>query len=168
MEQKDFEWIENIALNLKKGLDFLLSKEFTPNIQNNAFLEDLGEEKISSALSLQKIAARASFDTQKLKKLDAMFENMDPYSLNEILNEAKYYHYISMQKAGVEKMKKLHELEIPEDFDFKGISGLSNEVVEKLESFRPATLFAASRISGITPAALDLLHIHIKTQKKKH
>ncbi|ARJ56292.1 tRNA uridine-5-carboxymethylaminomethyl(34) synthesis enzyme MnmG [Campylobacter cuniculorum] len=168
LEKKDFEWIENISLNLKKGLDFLLSKEFTPNAQNNAFLESLGEEKITSIVSLQKIVARASFNTEKLKKLDSMFENMDSYSLNEILNEAKYYHYICMQKAGVEKMKSLNELKIPENFNFKELSGLSNEVVEKLESFKPPTIFAASMISGITPAALDILQIHIKMQKKKH
>ena len=65
-------------------------------------------------------------------------------------------------------MKSLNELKIPENFNFKELSGLSNEVVEKLESFKPPTIFAASMISGITPAALDILQIHIKMQKKKH
>ena len=66
----------------------------------------------------------------------------------------------------MEKMKDLSSLKIPADFDFKNVSGLSNEVVEKLEKFRPPTLFAASEISGITPAALDILHIYIKTKNK--
>ncbi|EBF5727298.1 tRNA uridine-5-carboxymethylaminomethyl(34) synthesis enzyme MnmG, partial [Campylobacter jejuni] len=110
---------------------------------------------------------RVSFDIEKLKKLDPIFETMDHYSLREILNEAKYYHYISMQKAQVEKMKNLSELKIPENFDFKSVSGLSNEVVEKLNHHKPPTIFAASQISGITPAALDILQIYIKMQKKK-
>ncbi|ELZ6317263.1 tRNA uridine-5-carboxymethylaminomethyl(34) synthesis enzyme MnmG [Campylobacter coli] len=167
LSEQDFTYIQNIANNLQKGLEFLLSKEFTPNNQNNAFLESLGEDKISSIVNLQKIVARASFDIEKLKKLDPIFETMDNYSLREILNEAKYYHYISMQKAQVEKMKNLSELKIPENFDFKSVSGLSNEVVEKLQKHKPLTLFAASEISGITPAALDILQIYIKMQKKK-
>ncbi|EAK1144114.1 TPA: tRNA uridine-5-carboxymethylaminomethyl(34) synthesis enzyme MnmG [Campylobacter jejuni] len=167
LSEQDFTYIQNIANNLQKGLEFLLSKEFTPNNQNNAFLESLGEDKISSIVNLQKIVARASFDIEKLKKLDPMFETMDNYSLREILNEAKYYHYISMQKAQVEKMKNLSELKIPENFDFKSVSGLSNEVVEKLNHHKPPTIFAASQISGITPAALDILQIYIKMQKKK-
>ncbi|EJM4835683.1 tRNA uridine-5-carboxymethylaminomethyl(34) synthesis enzyme MnmG [Campylobacter coli] len=167
LSEQDFTYIQNIANNLQKGLEFLLSKEFTPNNQNNAFLESLGEDKISSIVNLQKIVARASFDMEKLKKLDPIFETMDHYSLREILNEAKYYHYISMQKAQVEKMKNLSELKIPENFDFKSVSGLSNEVVEKLNHHKPPTIFAASQISGITPAALDILQIYIKMQKKK-
>ncbi|EAL3731524.1 tRNA uridine-5-carboxymethylaminomethyl(34) synthesis enzyme MnmG [Campylobacter jejuni] len=167
LSEQDFTYIQNIANNLQKGLKFLLSKEFTPNNQNNAFLESLGEDKISSIVNLQKIVARASFDIEKLKKLDPIFETMDHYSLREILNEAKYYHYISMQKAQVEKMKNLSELKIPENFDFKSVSGLSNEVVEKLNHHKPPTIFAASQISGITPAALDILQIYIKMQKKK-
>ncbi|HHE9894234.1 TPA: tRNA uridine-5-carboxymethylaminomethyl(34) synthesis enzyme MnmG [Campylobacter jejuni] len=167
LSEQDFTYIQNIANNLQKGLEFLLSKEFTPNNQNNAFLESLGEDKISSIVNLQKIVARASFDIEKLKKLDPIFEIMDNYSLREILNEAKYYHYISMQKAQVEKMKNLSELKIPENFDFKSVSGLSNEVVEKLNHHKPPTIFAASQISGITPAALDILQIYIKMQKKK-
>ncbi|MBZ7935264.1 tRNA uridine-5-carboxymethylaminomethyl(34) synthesis enzyme MnmG [Campylobacter sp. B0100352/1] len=165
---EDYKFIENIKENLDKGLKFLLKKELTPNNQNNEFLTHLGEEKISSIVNLQKIVARSSFNIEKLKKLDPIFETMDEYSLREILNEAKYYHYIIMQKAQVEKMKNLIDMRIPKDFDFKSVSGLSNEVIEKLELNRPLTLFAASQISGITPAALDILQIYIKIQKKQN
>ncbi|MCR2099212.1 tRNA uridine-5-carboxymethylaminomethyl(34) synthesis enzyme MnmG, partial [Campylobacter upsaliensis] len=165
LSEKEFQMIEKSRENIERGLNFLLTKELTPSNENNAFLKELGEEKITSIVSLQKVVARASFDVSKLRKLDSFFENMDAYSLQEILSEAKYYHYITMQKAQVEKMKDLSSLKIPADFDFKNVSGLSNEVVEKLEKFRPPTLFAASEISGITPAALDILHIYIKTKK---
>ena len=167
LSRKEYRYIENICSNLEQGMEFLLSKEFTPSNENNAFLESLNEEKISSIVSLQKIVARPSFTIEKLIKLDEIFEDMDYYSLKEILSEAKYYHYISMQKAQVEKMKNLNDMKIPADFDFKNISGLSNEVVEKLQKHKPATLLAASNISGITPAALDILQIYIKIQGKK-
>ncbi|AJC85016.1 tRNA uridine-5-carboxymethylaminomethyl(34) synthesis enzyme MnmG [Campylobacter peloridis] len=165
LSQDDYAYISNIKQNVNKGLEFLLQTTWTPSNQNNEFLQSIEEEKITSIVSLQKIVARASFNIEKLKKLDAMFANMDEYSLNEILNEAKYYHYIAMQKAQIEKMKTLSEIKIPENFDFKSVSGLSNEVVEKLQKFKPPTIFAASQISGITPAALDILHIYIKMKK---
>lgn len=167
LEDESYQFIENIRLNTQKGLELLLEKEFTPNTENNAFLASIGEEKITSIVNLQKIVARSSFDIEKLKKLNVIFENMDEYSLREILNEAKYYHYIAMQKSQVEKMKNLIDMKIPSDFDFASVSGLSNEVVEKLQKHKPLTLFAASEISGITPAALDILQIYIKMQKKK-
>ncbi|EMB5504973.1 tRNA uridine-5-carboxymethylaminomethyl(34) synthesis enzyme MnmG [Campylobacter coli] len=167
LEDESYQFIEDIRLNTQKGLELLLEKEFTPNTENNAFLASIGEEKITSIVNLQKIVARSSFDIEKLKKLNTIFENMDEYSLREILNEAKYYHYIAMQKSQVEKMKNLIDMKIPSDFDFTSVSGLSNEVVEKLQKHKPLTLFAASEISGITPAALDILQIYIKMQKKK-
>ncbi|ELP9119942.1 tRNA uridine-5-carboxymethylaminomethyl(34) synthesis enzyme MnmG [Campylobacter lari] len=165
LNQEDYTYIDNIKQNVDKGLEFLLQTTWTPSKQNNEFLQSIEEEKITSIVSLQKIVARASFNIEKLKALDEMFKNMDEYSLNEILNEAKYYHYIAMQKAQIEKMKNLNDLKIPENFDFKSVSGLSNEVVEKLQKFNPPTIFAASQISGITPAALDILHIYIKMKK---
>ncbi|EFB5711295.1 tRNA uridine-5-carboxymethylaminomethyl(34) synthesis enzyme MnmG, partial [Campylobacter coli] len=88
LEDESYQFIENIRLNTQKGLELLLEKEFTPNTENNAFLASIGEEKITSIVNLQKIVARSSFDIEKLKKLNTIFENMDEYSLREILNEA--------------------------------------------------------------------------------
>lgn len=165
LNDEEFSYINHIKQNVQKGLEYLLETSWTPSNQNNEFLQSINEEKITSIVSLQKIVARSSFTIDKLKALNEMFEKMDEYSLNEILNEAKYYHYIAMQKAQIDKMKHLHEVKIPEDFDFKKVSGLSNEVIEKLQKFNPPTIFAASQISGITPAALDILYIYIKMKK---
>lgn len=167
LSKAEFEYINKAKNAVAQGLEFLLHTQWTPNLANNAFLEQIDEEKISSPVSLQKIVARPSFTAQKLKKLDERFENLSEYCLNELINEAKYYHYIAMQKEQIQKMKALNELKIPENFDFKALSGLSNEVVEKLSKIRPPTLFAASCISGITPAALDILQIHLKMRGKK-
>lgn len=165
LNDEEFSYINHIKQNVQKGLEYLLETSWTPSNQNNEFLQSINEEKISSIVSLQKIVARSSFTIDKLKALSEIFEKMDEYSLNEILNEAKYYHYIAMQKAQIDKMKHLHEVKIPENFDFNKVSGLSNEVVEKLQKFNPPTIFAASQISGITPAALDILYIYIKMKK---
>jgi tRNA uridine 5-carboxymethylaminomethyl modification enzyme len=58
-------------------------------------------------------------------------------------------------------------LKIPEDFVYDNLPGLSTEVIEKLRTFNPPTLFSASQISGITPSAIDILHLNIDLQSKK-
>jgi tRNA uridine 5-carboxymethylaminomethyl modification enzyme len=76
--------------------------------------------------------------------------------------ESKYDAYIKKQQEQIDRMKKMLNIKIPENFDFSKVSGLSNEIVEKLNKFNPPTLFSASKISGVTPAAIDILHIYIK------
>lgn len=167
LDDETFNEIENIRRNLKDGLEFLNETQITPSKANLELLASLDEEPISQNVSLQKIVARKSFTAEKLRKLDERFVNLDDASMDQILTECKYQHYISEQKNQIEKMKDMMDVKIPENFDFRSISGLSNEVVEKLEKFAPPTLFAASEISGITPAAIDILHIYIKMSEKK-
>ena len=167
LDDETFNEIENIRRNLKEGLEFLNDTQITPSKANLELLASLDEEPISQNVSLQKIVARKSFTAEKLRKLDERFVNLDDASMDQILTECKYQHYISEQKNQIEKMKDMMDVKIPENFDFRSISGLSNEVVEKLEKFAPPTLFAASEISGITPAAIDILHIYIKMSEKK-
>ena len=167
LDDETFNEIENIRRNLKEGLEFLNETQITPSKANLELLASLDEEPISQNVSLQKIVARKSFTAEKLRKLDERFVNLDDASMDQILTECKYQHYISEQKNQIEKMKDMMDVKIPENFDFRSISGLSNEVVEKLEKFASPTLFAASEISGITPAAIDILHIYIKMSEKK-
>lgn len=167
IDAKTYERVEKIRENLARGLAYLNQTVITPSKQNLALLESLGEDIISQNVSLQKIVARKSFTHEKLQNLDEIFAGMDEASLEQILVEAKYQHYIAEQKSQIERMKDMLQVRIPEGFSFRGISGLSNEVVEKLETFNPPTLFAASEISGITPAAIDILHIYIKMNAKE-
>ena len=167
IDDETFNEIEAIRQNLKDGLAYLNNTQITPSKQNLELLASLDEEPISQNVSLQKIVARKSFTAEKLRKLNQKFTNLDDASVDQILTECKYQHYINEQKNQIEKMKDMMDVKIPENFDFRGVSGLSNEVVEKLEKFAPPTLFAASEISGITPAAIDILHIYIKMNEKR-
>ena len=167
LDDETFNEIEAIRQNLKDGLAYLNNTQITPSKQNLELLASLDEEPISQNVSLQKIVARKSFTAEKLRKLDQKFSNLDDASVDQILTECKYQHYINEQKNQIEKMKDMMDVKIPENFDFRSVSGLSNEVVEKLEKFAPPTLFVASEISGITPAAIDILHIYIKMNEKR-
>jgi tRNA uridine 5-carboxymethylaminomethyl modification enzyme len=104
---------------------------------------------------------------QKLERLNPIFKNFTLEAKKQILVEAKYKNYIQKQKMQIDKMKNLLNVKIPLMMDFGSISGLSNEVIEKLQRFNPPTLFAASEISGVTPAALDILQIYVKMAQKK-
>ncbi len=98
------------------------------------------------------------------------FKELNDYIKEQIIIEAKYYRYVEKQQKQIEKMKKMLQLKIPDNFDYRVIPGLSNEAVEKLEKFKPPTLFNAGEISGITPAAVDVIHLyinlHVRSKKK--
>ena len=94
------------------------------------------------------------------------FKDFTELAIYHILIDAKYYRYIEKQQKQIDKMKKMLNIKIPDNFDFKICEGLSNEIVEKLEKFRPPTLYNASQISGITPAGIDVLHLYINAKKR--
>ena len=155
------------AEETKKGLSYLEQNSFTPSKKNNEFLAQIGEDKITEKTTLKKIVSRKSFNIEKLDIIASELKNYMYESKEQILIEAKYANYIQKQKGQIDKMKEMMDVKIPPDLDFSSISGLSNEVVEKLKKFNPPTLFAASEISGITPAAIDILHIYIKIRDRK-
>ena len=167
IDEKTYEKMLYKKEQTRKGLEILQTRTLTPSKENNAFLNSIGEDKISDKVELRKIVARKSFTIDKLDKLVEEFEKLPTNIKEQILIEAKYYNYINKQKEQIEKMKDLLDTKIPKDLDIDSISGLSNEVKEKLKEIEPPTLFEASEISGITPAAIDILHIYIKMHQKK-
>jgi tRNA uridine 5-carboxymethylaminomethyl modification enzyme len=84
--------------------------------------------------------------------------------LKSVETEIKYSGYLDQQKKSIEKLKKAEQRTIPEWFDYKAVSGLSREMQEKLTRIRPSTIGQASRIPGVTPAALTLVNVYIEIQ----
>lgn len=109
-----------------------------------------------------------------LKRPNISFKDIAVITNSEVSDEVgeqieigvKYEGYINRQSDEIEQMKRLENTALPADFDYKSVSGLSNEIVQKLTHVRPATLGQASRISGVTPAAVSLLAMTIKKLKK--
>ncbi len=167
ISEEVYEAVKLKNTQIQEGLKLLLDTIYTPTKEFIQFLEDMGEEKIKDSITAQQIVSRKTFDVAKMVQLLPQLDTYDSYIKEEILVEGKYYRYILKQSQEIEKMKKYLKIKIPENFDFKSISGLSHEIVEKLETFNPPTLQSASMISGITPAAIEILHIHIKILKKK-
>jgi tRNA uridine 5-carboxymethylaminomethyl modification enzyme len=86
----------------------------------------------------------------------------DPVVAEQVEIQAKYAGYIDRQAAEIERHRRNEALHLPQDLDYSQVRGLSNEVRQKLEQHRPVTLGQASRVAGITPAAISLLLVHLK------
>lgn len=147
--------------DIKNGISFLENKNYTPTKEFLEFLNDINEVKINDITNGIQLVSRDSFDIEKLKKLDSIFCDMSDIALEQIKIECKYYHYIKKQNIEISKLDSTLDIKIPYNFIFDDIPGLSLEVIEKLNKFRPNSLREASRISGITPASIDVLHLYI-------
>jgi tRNA uridine 5-carboxymethylaminomethyl modification enzyme len=92
----------------------------------------------------------------------------DHMELKSVETELKYAGYLDQQSRAIERLKKAEQRAIPEWFDYASVSGLSREMKEKLLRVRPRTLAQASRIPGVTPAAVSLVHVFIEIQARRH
>ncbi len=151
---------------IEEALTFLKENYATPTKAFLAKLEEIGAPKINDKTLWIDVIARGEFDREKLTTLLPEFDRYDDEVMEQILIEAKYYRYIEKQAQQIAQMKDMLKIKIPQDFDFATVQGLSNEIVEKLQTANPPTLFAASQISGVTPASLEILHVYIKMRQK--
>ncbi|MGH9650233.1 MAG: FAD-dependent oxidoreductase, partial [Terriglobales bacterium] len=92
----------------------------------------------------------------------------DHLELKSVETEIKYEGYLKQQERAIERLKKSEQRTIPEWFDYASVSGLSREMKEKLQRVRPQTLAQASRIPGVTPAAVSLVNVFIEIQARRH
>lgn len=120
---------------------------------------------VSREHSLEELVRRPEVTYGELMKISGLGPGLeDPQAAEQVEIQIKYAGYIERQKDEIERTQRNENTLLPIDLDYSVISGLSNEVVAKLESARPETVGKASRISGITPAAISLLLVHLKKQ----
>ncbi len=131
-----------------------------PGVQDR--LRELGSAPIKTATSLAQLLRRSEISFRSLSLFDPSLAGIDPLVAEEVEVRLKYEGYIRRQEHQVEQLEKMDGIRIPESLDYAGVRGLSNEVREKLSKFRPVSLGQASRISGVTPAALMILQVHMK------
>ncbi len=133
-----------------------------PLPQVNDFLESKGSTTIANGLHLDQLVKRAEMGYDAVAELAPNPQTVDPRVARQVEIEIKYEGYIKRQMTEIERFRHLEQIRLPEDFDYQGVHGLSNELKEKLSAVRPASLGQASRISGITPAAISVLMIALK------
>ena len=159
--------VADIKSEISTAIEYLKANYATPTKEFIATLTSIGEDKINDKTVLIDVVARQKEPT--VEKLIAIIPELEKYSkeaLEQILIEAKYYRYIEKQKSQIDNMHKMLKVKIPQDFDYNIVEGLSNEVKEKLIKATPPTLQNASLISGITPAAIEILHVYISMKQR--
>ncbi|MFH0839557.1 MAG: tRNA uridine-5-carboxymethylaminomethyl(34) synthesis enzyme MnmG [Candidatus Omnitrophota bacterium] len=118
-------------------------------------------EKALCSAKLDRILKQSHVGYDDILKTNRMLPRLSYYEKVQVEVDMKYGAYIKRELASVKKFDKIDHVKIPEKFDYASVRGLSNEIREKLESVRPYSLGQASRISGVTPAALSLLMVRL-------
>lgn len=119
------------------------------------------EHPLNREYSLSDLLRRPELDAQKIAEIGGQTID-DPRVAEQIEIQVKYEGYISRQQDEIERLRRHENTELPVDMDYDNISGLSNELTSKLKEVRPTTIAQASRIPGVTPAAVSLLIIYLK------
>ncbi|MBI5607080.1 MAG: tRNA uridine-5-carboxymethylaminomethyl(34) synthesis enzyme MnmG [Deltaproteobacteria bacterium] len=147
---------------IKKGWELLNQTQVTPTADLIQALKDLGSQPLRKRLSLKDLLRRPELEWKDLFPWCPPLSQIMPLAAEQLSIQAKYEGYLERQEEQVKRLEKNEQTLIPEAIDYRHLSGLSNEIKEKLESVRPRSLGQASRISGVTPAAMTILQIHIK------
>ena len=146
-------------------MGLLEQNQINPTVEINKRLESIGSAPIRNQTSLAQLLRRPEISVSDLAIFSEELNRFDSEVTLQAEVEVKYAGYIDRQMEMVERFKKVENVRLPEDLNYLEIRGLSREVCEKLTKIRPKSLGQASRISGITPAAISLLSIYLRKRK---
>ena len=147
---------------LDRLLALLSDLRLTPRPEVNRTLEDVGLGPINQPATLKDFLKRPGVGLKELAKLDSRLLSFDKEVAEQAAILVKYDGYIRRQTEQIQRARRLEGTKIPDDFNYGAIPGLSNEVKEKLLRVRPISIGQASRVSGITPAAISIVQIYLK------
>ena len=146
---------------IEKETQRLKNTWIQPETEPAKLLEKNKGIQITREYSLLELLRRPELEYKDLACLKGLMID-DPQVAEQVQVNTKYAGYIDRQQEEVEKLKRSEGIKIPEGIDYSSISGLSNELKQKLGQLKPPTIGSASRIPGVTPAAISLLLIHLK------
>lgn len=148
--------------NIEKEISRLKNVMISPNEKNNEILEKIGSNPIKTGYSLFDLIKRPELTYKKLEVLDPDRPELPKFQQIQVQTEIKYQGYIKKQMADIGKFKKLENKKLDHDIDYSKINGLKKESAEKLNKIKPDSIGQASRISGVSPADINVLLIRLK------
>jgi tRNA uridine 5-carboxymethylaminomethyl modification enzyme len=140
----------------------LAGKKLWPRPEINKALLDQGSSELKEPVPLLKLLKRPELDLNTLYTLAGETPTVPPAVIEQIEIKYKYEGYINRQLEAVKQFVNLEKKQLPPDFAYDAVPGLSNEVRQKLNEIRPHSLGQAARISGVTPAAIAILMVYLK------
>ena len=153
--------------NISNEIERLKSTTIKPTVEVNEFLKENNSSVLTGGIKLVDLLKRSELNYKILEKIDKNRPDLTPVEAEEVEIQVKYEGYIKLQEAQVEKFKKLEKKKIPEDIVYSQIKGLRLEARQKLDKIKPSSIGQASRISGVSPADINVLHIYIEQEKAK-
>ncbi|WP_320007871.1 tRNA uridine-5-carboxymethylaminomethyl(34) synthesis enzyme MnmG [Maridesulfovibrio sp.] len=161
---KDDHWALYSAKKkgLEEALELLNNTQIRPDKPTREIITKIGGTAPNKSVTLATILRQPELSIADMVHFRPEIENYAQDVLAEAETQIKYEGYLVRQQELVEKFHKMESVSLPEDVDYSAVSGLTREAVEKLTEVRPLTLGQASRISGITPAAVSSIEIHLK------
>jgi tRNA uridine 5-carboxymethylaminomethyl modification enzyme len=153
---------------IEEEIERLRSVKITPSRENNEILKELNTSPINTPVTLEDLLKRPEIDYDAMKILDRDRPDLPDEVIEEVEISVAYEGYIKRQLSQVESFKKLENKKIPQDIDYDRIYGLRTEAREKLKKIMPGSIGQASRISGVNPADISVLLIHLEAEKRKN
>ncbi len=162
------ERLKRVEEKLKKTemlLDFFKKQSVKPD-EINPILNGKNSSPVKQQMKLYKIASRPQLNFDDLMKIKAVKEFVGQNQIDEVVKEQaeihlKYAGYIEKEKMNADKLNRLENITIPDDFDYSKIKSISFEGREKLMKIRPKTIAQASRISGVSPSDISVLLVYM-------
>jgi tRNA uridine 5-carboxymethylaminomethyl modification enzyme len=148
-------------------VEFLERKQVSPMKDINTALTLVGSSPLRNQTSLAQLLKRPEVSMEQIRRIAG--SEIDRYGRNihsHVEIQIKYAGYVDRQLETVKRFKKVESVRLPDNFDYSQVSGLSREVREKLVRVKPRSLGQASRIAGITPAAISILSIYLANKEK--
>ncbi|MBW2370062.1 MAG: tRNA uridine-5-carboxymethylaminomethyl(34) synthesis enzyme MnmG, partial [Deltaproteobacteria bacterium] len=136
-----------------------------PESRVNQYLQDKGSNPLANGIRLDQLLKRVELGYGAVSELADHSPPVPDKVARQVEIEIKYEGYIQRQQKEIEKFKHLEQMKIPSGFDYEQVHGLSNELKSKLSAIRPSSLGQASRIDGMTPAALSVLMVAFRVAR---
>lgn len=174
LQEEEYQAFLTKQSALEQGVALLERIHVKPNEKTNTVLTAQGSVALKQKCRLSDLLRRPELTLAHLSLLPTdppegqreVEQLLHSAVRAEIQLQVKFQGYLKRQEEQVARFKKMEEVELPEEIDYKALSGLSNEAIEKLSRVCPRTLGQASRISGITPAAISVLQVHLKKHQE--
>jgi len=149
----------------EREMDRLRKTEVLPS-QVNSILEKWGSSPLQNKMTLAELLKRPEINYEMLAEIDPHRNTLSWHSMTQVEVQIKYDGYIGKQLTQVERFKRLETRRLPEDLDYGRIDGLRIEARQKLDQFRPVSVGQASRISGVSPADINVLLIWLEKERR--
>lgn len=154
--------VVNKRSRISETLRLLAARRIDPGDGINRLLSSRGTSPIRQKTSLRDLLRRPGIGLSDLIEFEPALEGISPEVAEQAEIEVKYEGFLARQKTAADRLRKLEEIPVPDGFDYSSLPGLKTEIREKLASRRPVDLGQASRIPGVTPAAISILMVWLK------